>query len=176
MIELISPQFVHVRISAASREELFSLMAGRLREQGKVKRTFLQGLLDREMNYPTGLKINGGIAIPHTDAEHVIEDAISIATLAKPVGFREMAGVDDTEIPVDIVFMLALGKSGHHIEILQRLMKSFQDVEFISMIRHSLSAQEIAGLTLGKLGFPITAVSSDGRISTSGESVSKENR
>lgn len=151
MSDLIPPELVHVRVEVTSRDDLFALMAGRLLEQGRTRESFLHGLIEREKNYPTGLPVNGGVAIPHTDAEHVVSDSISIATLAKPVGFREMAGTDDTEIPVDVVFMLALGASGQHLAMLQQIIKCIQDPGFMSTIRASVSAEEIAALTASKL-------------------------
>lgn len=151
MSELIGPELVHVGLEVPSRDALFRRMATTLEHEGRVADTFLQGLIDREVNFPTGLPVNGGVAIPHTDAEHVIEDSISIATLATPVGFREMAGADDTEIPVDVVFMLALGGSGHHLTILQQVLKCIQDPEFMTFIRASRSADEIFQLASAKI-------------------------
>lgn len=151
MSELIGPELVHIRIEVPNRDTLFTVMANRLQEEGRVESTFLQGLIDREVHYPTGLPVNGGVAIPHTDPEHVLKDSISIATLATPVGFREMAGIDDTEIPVDVVFVLALGGSGQHLTMLQRVIKCIQDLEFMDVIRHSESAVEVAEITLAKL-------------------------
>ncbi len=152
MSDLIGPELVHVGVDVSSRDDLFALMARRLQECGRTRESFLQGLVDREKNYPTGLPVNGGVAIPHTDAEHVISDAISIATLATPVGFREMAGVDDTEIPVDVVFMLALSGSGDHLEVLQKIIQCIQDSGFMASLRASHSAAEIAETAAVKLG------------------------
>lgn len=151
MSNLIPPELVHVKIKVARRDELFAVMASRLGDLGRTRDTFLRGLIERETNYPTGLPVNGGVAIPHTDAEHVICDSISIATLAEPVGFREMAGTDDTEIPVDVVFMLALGGSGQHLEVLQQIIKFIQDSDLMATIRASTSADAIASLTTSNL-------------------------
>lgn len=151
MGELIGPELVHIGVRVPSRDALFTVMANRLQSEGRVTDTFLQGLVDREVNYPTGLPVNGGVAIPHTDAEHVTVDSISVATLVDPVGFREMAGTDDTEIPVDVVFMLALGGSGQHLEILQKILKCIQDPEFMSAVRSSGSATEVSGLVSARL-------------------------
>lgn len=152
MRELIGPELVHVGVDVDSRDDLFALMAGTLGGCGRTRPSFLQGLMEREKNFPTGIPVNGGVAIPHTDAEHVISDAISIATLRSPVGFREMAGIDDTEIPVDVVIMLALGASGQHLSVLQQVIKAIQDAEFMTALRASTSPDEIVALASGKLG------------------------
>lgn len=152
MSDLIAPELVHVGVEVSNRDDLFALMATRLRDEGRTRESFLQGLTEREKNYPTGLPVNGGVAIPHTDTEHVLRDAVSIATLATPVGFREMAGTDDTEIPVDVVFMLALSGSGDHLEVLQKIITCIQDGKFMDTLRSSRSAAEIARTASAKLG------------------------
>lgn len=132
-------------LSAAGREELLAIMAARLENLGYVHNTFLQGLLARENRFPTGLPISGGVAIPHTDPEHVRSSAISIATLAAPVMFGEMAG-DGGEVPVRLVILLALRGSGDHLGVLQTMMKRLQDTDFVRRLLASGSAREIAAL------------------------------
>lgn len=143
MTSLISPELIHVGLSAADREELLTIMATRLEDLGYVHSTFLQGLLTREDRFPTGLPISGGVAIPHTDPEHVRANAISIATLTTPVMFGAMAG-DNDEVPVRLVVMLALQGSGDHMGVLQRMMRSLQDTGFVRSLITSSSAQNIA--------------------------------
>ena len=143
MTALISPELVHVHLSVADRKELLTIMAARLEDLGHVHSTFLQGLLTRESRFPTGLPISGGVAIPHTDPEHVRTSAISVATLAAPVEFGAMAG-DGDEVPVRLVIMLALQGSSDHLGVLQKLMKSLQDAEFVHDLLTSDSAQDVA--------------------------------
>ncbi|WP_316669168.1 PTS sugar transporter subunit IIA [uncultured Propionibacterium sp.] len=143
MTTLIPPELVHVGLSAADREELFTTMAARLEGLGHVRGTFLQGLLVRESRFPTGLPINGGVAIPHTDPEHVLSSCISIATLARPVMFGQMGGEDET-IPVRLVLMLALRGSDDHLAVLKKMMTSLQDGAFVGALLASASAEDIA--------------------------------
>ena len=52
--------------------EIFKFLNENLINLGYVKDSFLEGLVDREKNYPTGLKTSVcGIAIPHTDSIHI---------------------------------------------------------------------------------------------------------
>lgn len=117
-----------------NNKEVLSSLADYLIEEKMVKPSFKNAVLEREDSYPTGLQFDGyGIALPHTDSEHVIKSQIAIMTLDKPVKFIEMASTDK-EIDVKTIFMLALKDSNQHIKILQKVMELLQDKEAMSMI------------------------------------------
>lgn len=91
-----------------------------------MKDSFAENVLKREEVFPTGLLINDvGIAIPHTDAEHVNDSQIAFMSLKKPVTFYEM-GTADKEISVSLIFMLALKEPHAQLEMLQKLITMFQ--------------------------------------------------
>ena len=115
-------------------KEVLSSLADCLIEEKIVKQSFKEAILEREDSYPTGLQFDGyGIALPHTDSEHVIKSQIAIMTLEKPVKFVEMA-TSDKEIDVKTIFMLALKDSNQHIKILQKVMELLQDREDMTKI------------------------------------------
>lgn len=117
-----------------NNKEVLSNLADYLKEEKMVKESFKEAILEREKSYPTGLQFDGyGIALPHTDSEHVIKSQIAIMTLEKPVKFIEMASTDK-EIDVKTIFMLALKDSNQHIKILQKVMELLQDKEAMSKI------------------------------------------
>ena len=117
-----------------NNKEVLSNLADYLIEEKMVKESFKEAILEREKSYPTGLQFDGyGIALPHTDSEHVIKSQIAIMTLEKPVKFIEMASTDK-EIDVKTIFMLALNDSNQHIKILQKVMELLQDKEDMSKI------------------------------------------
>lgn len=117
-----------------NNKEVLSSLADYLMEEKMVKESFKEAILEREKSYPTGLQFDGyGIALPHTDSEHVIKSQIAIMTLEKPVKFIEMASTDK-EIDVKTIFMLALKDSNQHIKILQKVMELLQDKEAMSKI------------------------------------------
>lgn len=65
--------------------EIFKFLNENLINLGYVKDSFLKGLVDREKNYPTGLKTSVcGIAIPHTDSIHIFNILyIRVLTIVK---------------------------------------------------------------------------------------------
>lgn len=131
--ELITAQYVHLGLSAASCSEVLTIMAKEMCIGGRVRESFLEAVLARERLYPTGLAVGCGVAIPHADAKHVIRDTISIAVFEKPVLFGDMGG-EMEKIPVHVVFMLAMSENGKHLEMLTSLVKAIQNQLFLEQI------------------------------------------
>ena len=61
-----------------------------LYKKGYVKESYTSAILEREKQFPTGLKTPGiNIAMPHTYPEHVIKPAILVATLESVLIFSK---------------------------------------------------------------------------------------
>ncbi|MBA2876038.1 PTS sugar transporter subunit IIA [Thermaerobacillus caldiproteolyticus] len=121
-------------IDVNSREELLRTMATNLFRKGLVKKSFIEAVIEREKTFATGLPTNSvSVAIPHTDSEHVNKKAISVAVLKEPVNFGVM-GEMNVEIPVQIVFMLAIDKKDSHLVLLQKLMEIFRNAEELQFL------------------------------------------
>jgi len=116
-----------------SDNEVFDLLSDSLENKGVVKDTFRAAIKKREQNYPTGLALPSGIgvAIPHTDPEHVNENQIGFVLLKNPVNFRQM-GSDTEIVPVKLVFVLCLKEAHKQLTMLQNLMGLFSNNEIIN--------------------------------------------
>ncbi len=146
----LSPRLVWLRMKAASAEEVIRRMAARLEEAGFVRPSFVEAVLERERTNPTGLPLAGElhVAIPHADVEHVIAPALAVATLERPVAFRNMANPEET-VPVSVVILMALNEPHRQIEMLRRLAELFQDPDRVRRIYEAGSPEElIEGLGL----------------------------
>lgn len=116
------------------QSELFKVMSDMMVESGNVKDTYFEGITTREASYPTGLEVEGvGFAIPHTDSIHVNSSQMCFASLKEPIIFKDMTDLDH-EIPVKLVFMLAMAKPHEQIETLQNLVGFFQDEEKVATL------------------------------------------
>lgn len=127
IIDFLKDELIFRKLNVETKEELFRKLSDNLKKNGYVKESFYEGLIKREKVFPTGLVLEEyNIAIPHTDAEHVIKPCISIAVLDKTIDFKSME--DDTvNVPVNVVFMLALNEAHSQLEMLQQLMKLIQN-------------------------------------------------
>ena len=88
-----------------NREKLLSHLARKLYEMSYVDERYLEALLRREQEYPTGLVVKSdfNVSIPHADVEYVKKEALVVVKTYRRVTFRKM-DEPDIEIPVDVVF------------------------------------------------------------------------
>ena len=130
-------------LALADSEAVIRFLAERMFEKGYVRPEFPQAVVDREKKFPTGLPSPGiGVAIPHTDAGHVLVPCIGIATLKTPVRFKEMGNLEK-ELPIDVVFMLAIQNPKEQLETIKKLMGLITDSDRLRKIYESEAAEEI---------------------------------
>jgi PTS system galactitol-specific IIA component len=114
-----------------AREDVERHMAAVLREQGYVKESYAQAIVDREASFPTALDMNGlNVAIPHCDICNVNKAAICMGLLKHPVEWHKMDEPDET-CKVSVVVMLALTEAHAHLEMLQKIIVFVQDQELV---------------------------------------------
>jgi PTS system galactitol-specific IIA component len=115
------------KLEATSAEAVITELARRLLAAGHVRDTFERAAQKREKRSPTGLPFAPiGVALPHAEPEHVITPAIALATLARPVRFRQM-GSPSTLLDVELVLMPALTAKEQAGATLARLIELLQD-------------------------------------------------
>ena len=118
----------------ATQDELFETMFKTMFQAGVVKSDYLEGIKEREEEYPTGLLINDiGFAIPHTDSSKVNYSQICFASLNQPVEFLNM-GDKNEKIKVELV------------QILQNLIALFQNKEAINALKQCENEEEFMGI------------------------------
>jgi PTS system galactitol-specific IIA component len=115
------------QLSAKSAEDVIKALAAKLKAKGHVKDSFEKAALSREKRSPTGLPFPGiAVALPHAEPEHVESPAIAVATLAKPVTFRQM-GSPGTKLQVSLVVMPAFSAKEQAGAGLSGLIEKLQD-------------------------------------------------
>ena len=130
----LSEELVLLDVEAEDSFDLLRQAAQRLHEQGYVKESFADAVVAREKVFATGLPtVMGGVAIPHTDVEHVKKAQLAIMTLDQPVDFYQM-GTSDVVVPVQVVFMLALKEAHQQLTLLQDLVALLQDSQAMAAI------------------------------------------
>lgn len=114
------------------KDEVLDLLSDVLESKGIVKDSFRDAIKKREENYPTGLALASGIgvAIPHTDSEHINENQVGFVSLKNPIDFKQM-GSDTEIVSVKLVFVLCLKESHKQLDMLQNLMGLFSNDEII---------------------------------------------
>jgi len=139
----IDEKLILVKAAFNTREEIITKLGGLLFENGFVKDSYTQAVLNREITYPTGLPARmAGVAVPHTDTDHVIKPAIAIATLANPITFY-MMGSPETEVQVEIVIMLAVHDAKLVIPVLRKVIFILEDDEALLKMKNAATKTEI---------------------------------
>lgn len=130
-------------MDAESAVDAITQLGALLHKGGFVKESFVPAVIKREQEFATGLPTaEVGVAIPHTDVEHVLKQAIAIGVLKNPVEFGEMGNPGST-VPVQIVCLLAVAKSEILVKILQSLVEMFQTPGLLKQIVQAKNASEI---------------------------------
>lgn len=131
-------------LSAESDIDALKQLSALMIKEGVAKESFTSAILEREKIFPTGLPMEDiGVAIPHTDAEHVIKQSISIGILQEPVEFRVMGGDEGEFVKVKIIFMLAIKNPQKQVEFLQALVDLIQKEGAIEKLVNLHSNSEI---------------------------------
>jgi PTS system galactitol-specific IIA component len=140
----VTEENVLINVDADCKEDVIRLLTELLVENGCVTPEYYDVLIKREEEYPTGLPTDGAkVAIPHGFSEgSVLKPALGIATLKRPVVFRNMVSKDE-EISVEIVFLFALANADEGGEDLYRVMGVFSDGELLAALRVAKSGREV---------------------------------
>lgn len=129
--------------NSLDKEKVLDTVSQTLYKNGYVKESYIQAIKDREKIFPTGLNTTTfGIAIPHTDSKHVNEATIAIGVLKQPTIFQEM-GAEDIEVPVRLVFMLAIKDPDKQLETLQSVISLIENEIKMNALVHSKSESDV---------------------------------
>ncbi|SFV41378.1 PTS sugar transporter subunit IIA [Ligilactobacillus acidipiscis] len=140
---LLQEELIFLDVTARDQFELLQKLSQELFKRGYAKDSFAAGIIQREKKFPTGLDTGTvKVALPHTDAKHVIKPAILVASLKQSVDFMAM-GTNDQRMPVSLVFMLAIAEPKVQLATLSKLMGIFTEHEILNEIQTANSAPEI---------------------------------
>lgn len=140
----LRPDLVIAPMPAESAAEAIAQLGARLQAGGFVKPSWVQAAIEREKIFATGLPTaEVGVAIPHTDVEHVLQQAIAVGVLTEPILFGEMGNPENT-VPVRLVCALAVAQSQFLLKLLQQLVQMFQTPGVLSQIVSAASPAQIA--------------------------------
>lgn len=140
---MLRKELLFYKLAPDDYESLVRFLGGRMEEMGYVKNSYVPAVVEREKGFPTGLSMGDyGIAIPHTDREHVNQSVLAIATLKKPIYVHSM--IDPTQkVEVSLVILMAVEDPDGQVKMLSKLMGLFQDVETLKQLEQSNSNEEM---------------------------------
>jgi len=139
----VKEPLVFAQKNFSSQAEVFEQVAQKALDLGWVREDFLERIGRREETFPTGIQLmNFGAAIPHTDAECVLEEFVAVITLQDPVVFYSMED-NSQQVKAQIVFVLGLNQPHAQLEMLQSLMGLLQNESVLSELLLATTENEL---------------------------------
>lgn len=129
--EMLHSDLIQLNVDVIDEVELFHVVADDLLAKGFVTKDYIQGIIEREKNYPTGLitpYLN--IALPHSDVQYINKAFIYVVRLENPIQVRQMG--DNQLMEVKDLFFLGIKEPSKQVGLLSTLMVLFQDEDFVT--------------------------------------------
>ncbi|MGQ7395354.1 PTS sugar transporter subunit IIA [Streptococcus suis] len=127
--DMLQADLIRLDCNVSEHTDLFQLIGKELKEKGYVTDQYLEALLGREREFPTGLKTRYvNIAIPHTDP-HVIERPfIYVVKNSQPINMLQMG--DNSEMTCQYFLFLGIKDPKGQVGLLAALMDIFSQEVF----------------------------------------------
>lgn len=133
-------------------QEVIATLADKLYENGLVKDSYKDAVLEREKKFPTGLPVQDyGVAIPHADSIHIIQPSLAIAKLRHPIKFGKMGGADGETVDVNVVIMMGIRDDKDQLPMIVKILDLFSDESKIKQIKDAKTITELHDLFVGKI-------------------------
>jgi PTS system galactitol-specific IIA component len=143
IMSLLDEELVLTNMQVTDAREAICILGELLQKRGLVEEGFVQAVLDREEEFPTGLATQDvQIALPHTEAKHVRTSKMVIGVLDNPVPFKKMGAPGET-VEAKEIFLLAIGEHHSQVQALQQLATLFQDGSTLKMIASAPDAESV---------------------------------
>lgn len=131
-----------------SLDQAFKCLSKIFLERGLVKQGYLEALMEREKNYPTGIDLTAvsqefpNIAIPHTESMYCNATKVIVIKLERDIVSKDMMN-PDKDLNVKYLFMVLNKDGGEQSNILAKIMEFATNKENISMLAASDSLDSI---------------------------------
>lgn len=127
---------IYLNQDFSDRKDMFTKIGTELISKGLVKSVYIEKILEREENFPTGIDLGYmQVAMPHVEAQYVNENAMFIVTSKSGIEFDNAE--DDGTVNSKIIFGLIVKDSEKHIDFLMKLTELFQKEEVLEEIYNS---------------------------------------
>ncbi len=139
---IISEKLIKLGMQEKTKEDAIQALASGLYELDYVNDGYVENVIAREENFPTGLPTSIPVAICHTEAQYVKQSALAVGTLVSPIPFKEM-GTPERSVNAEIIFLLALNDPKQQVPWLKKMAKIFKDQETLRAIKEMKEPAEL---------------------------------
>ena len=140
--EILNRSVIIPQLKAANCKEAISILGKQLFKKGLVKEGFIDAVISREREFPTGLNTPIPIALPHTEFKYSKKESFAIATLKNTISFREM-GNPENRIDAKIILIPVLVKNNEEKTVFYDLFKKCRDKNIATRLLSAKNEEEI---------------------------------
>ena len=134
-----------------TKEEAISYLAKHLQKKGYVNENYELATIKREHIFPTALPTKPiGIAVPHSETENVMKQAVVLGITDNLIEFSEM-GNDESKVNVGIMFLLALKGEDNHLNYLRNIVNYCKVEDNVSRLYTSKSVNEAYRILINEI-------------------------
>ncbi len=138
-MNIVEKENIRLKVRADSWDQAIYEAGALLLKSGKIKKTYIQRMIEGVTTYGPYIVIIPHVAIAHARPdENVLEEGMSLITLEKPVRFG-----NEANDPVDIVFALAAKSNHGHLTTIAHLSSFLENEQHLIDIRNSRDIQEV---------------------------------
>lgn len=137
LMSVIKEDLILSNLEATSKDEVIDALVTLLNNKGYVDEKFMLSVYKREIMGNTCFRNN--TAIPHGLPLHVVDSAIAIAKLSKPIKW-------ENELEVDVVFLIALKEDSK--DYFRSLNTLISNKAVMTLMRQSTNGNEIRNIII----------------------------
>lgn len=128
---MLQPDLIGLDFQETNQLNLFQSVSKILLLKGYVRETYLESLIERERQFPTGLQTRYlNIALPHTDPEVINHPFIFVVRNSQQITMLQMG--DNSETPCRHFLFLGIKDPKSQVGLLAKLMDLFSKEDFVT--------------------------------------------
>jgi PTS system galactitol-specific IIA component len=127
------PNFFASHLQVSTLEDAVIAVANTAKNLDLVHDSWLEAVIAREKDFPTGLPMVIPVAIPHTESVHVKADGFGFFRLENPVVWGEMGSVDE-KVSVSMLFPLLITNPKDQVDLLMSVIDKLQAPGFLESL------------------------------------------
>ena len=141
--EELNQALIVTGMEASDYKDVMKNLGSVVIKEGYAKESYVDALIAREEEYPTGLDVDGmGVCDPSYE-RGACEESRYCHRRAETTGHLHADGDDDETVEVSLVFMLAVVDPNAHIDKLQRIVEMIQDKEMLGKLMKADAPEEM---------------------------------
>lgn len=144
---MFTEELIFLDLDARNSREVLEYSFTQLQKLNYVSDSYLESILNREKEFPTGLvtKVGINIAMPHTETHFAKQEGIVFIRTKDEVEFQHMVDPEET-VETRLIFNIVVKHPNHQVVFLTKLMELFQNRSLLTRLLEEENSSSIVEL------------------------------